>query len=162
MTAAFECTLCGRCCMGMGRYVTVERKMSATQYLCRHQLGKEVFYATIERPYRDRFEAGEGREEAWCPFLMQQPDGTGHVCIVHATRPRFCREYRCYSVKIDDPAGEEAGRVKGRRTLATGDARLEAIWNERVVPLTTADDRRWREEVKILLEKEGYRVTIVD
>jgi hypothetical protein len=145
--------------MGMGRYVTIQRKLDATRYVCTHDLSKEMFHATIERRYRKDFgRVGQERDPGWCPFLMSGDEEGRFACSVHATRPRFCREFRCYSMKILDGTGTEIGRVKGRRTLATGDPELQTVWMESIASLSGDDDRRWRREVRNILERAGYGV----
>jgi Fe-S-cluster containining protein len=163
MANAFECTLCGRCCMGMGNYVTIERKVNDAQYICRHGLAREIFHATVERPYRLEFmENAAGRDPKWCPFLMKTGDGETYACCIHATRPRFCREYKCYTVRILNAAGTEVGRVRGRRTLASEDPALLGLWEGTVAPLSAADDAGWRRELKRILGEAEYRVVFYD
>jgi Fe-S-cluster containining protein len=159
MANAFECTLCGRCCMGMGRYVTIEREVNDTRYICHHGLTKEMFHATVERRYREEFlKNAAGRDPKWCPFLMGAGNEETYTCCIYATRPRFCREYKCYTVRILNAAGTEVGRVRGRRTLASEDSALLRLWEGTVAPLSAADDARWRRDLKRILEEADYRV----
>ena len=97
-----------------------------------------------------------------CPFLMKNGDGETYVCCIHATRPRFCREYKCYTVRILNATGTEVGRVRGRRTLASEDPALLGLWEGSVAPLSGADDAGWRRELKRILGEAEYRVVFYD
>jgi hypothetical protein len=158
----FQCTRCGKCCMHFGRYVTIERSLGPGDFFCRFLITGELFQAHVEPAFRTCF--GEKGEEPphpeWCTFLRQDPEGKGYLCTIHATRPPFCRSFRCYTMKIFSPDNTERGRVGGNRALLSRDPGLVRTWQEQIAPLVERDDDRWRERVGDILEKEGYRAEI--
>ena len=158
----FQCTRCGKCCMNFGRYVTIERTLGPGDFFCRFQITGELFRAHLEPAFRDLFGTkGEAAARPeWCAFLRKDPEGKGFVCTIHATRPPFCRTFRCYTLKIFTPEGREAGKVGGNRALLSSDADLTRLWRDRVHPIGEKDEDRWRERVRDTLSKEGYRVEI--
>ncbi|NYT05479.1 MAG: YkgJ family cysteine cluster protein [Methanomicrobiales archaeon] len=162
--AEFECTQCGRCCMGMGRYVTVEQRLPGSRVYGRHALGKETFFATIKREFREKFDedTDDGDRSGWCPFLARSAGTASFVCIIHHERPRFCRRYRCCVMRITGPDGRAAGTVKGRRDLVASDPGLRDLWERTITPLFIAEEREWLSEVKSRLIAAGYGVTVYD
>jgi Fe-S-cluster containining protein len=148
--------------VNFGRYVTIERNLGPGDFFCRFQITGELFQARLQPDYRvlvqDRGEAAAHPE--WCAFLRKDPAGKGFVCTIHATRPPFCRTFRCYSLKIFSREGTEVGKVGGNRALLSSDADLTRLWQERVPPIAERDEGRWRERVRDTLAKEGYRVEI--
>jgi Fe-S-cluster containining protein len=161
--AEFVCTLCGRCCMGMGKYVHILGNIGPSQIICRHGLGNETVYATIEKQYRDEFnETRNPPLPGWCPFLRRREDGETYACIIYQTRPRFCREFKCARIRILDASGRTAGIVKGRRTLSSREPALTALWDQEIAPLSIDDDSEWQRRARRCLERNGYRVEIYD
>jgi Fe-S-cluster containining protein len=160
----FVCTMCGRCCMGMGRYVKIERIMGQSQLLCRHDLSGEMRYVTIEKPYREHFDPEKERIGAkeWCPFLFPAKTEGKYVCIIHQTRPQFCRDFKCCAMRIFDKNGIERGEVKGKKTLSTDDGELDTFWKSDIVPIPYHNDAQWRREAIAALEKAGYRVELYE
>jgi Fe-S-cluster containining protein len=160
----FVCTMCGRCCMGMGKYVKIVGSTGPNKVICQHELGKETCYATIEKPYRDDFDHEEDMETLtqWCPFLKRTNDEERYVCIIYQTRPRFCREFKCARMRIYDRENNEIGILKGRRTLSSDNKNLKELWEQKVSPLFMDDDTKWKETVKKILQDEEYLVEIYD
>jgi len=155
----FQCTRCGKCCVNFGRYVTIERNLGPGDFFCRFQITGELFRAHLEPAYRTIFEEKGDvvSHPDWCVFLRKDPDGQGVVCTIHSTRPPYCRSFRCYAMKIFSRDGAEIGKVGGNRALLSKDADLVACWQEKIVPLAERDEGRWRERVREILAKEGYR-----
>jgi hypothetical protein len=58
---------------------------------------------------------------------------------------------------IYDPARNEAGRVKGRRSLESKDPALVTIWNERITGTHTGDDLTFLLYAIRVLKENGYR-----
>ncbi|MEA2035524.1 MAG: YkgJ family cysteine cluster protein [Euryarchaeota archaeon] len=160
----FVCTICGRCCMGMGRYVKVISSMGNGQIIGRHELGKETFYGRIEKPYRNSFDPDNDERDApegWCPFLKKISDEK-YVCIIYNTRPQFCRNFKCCRMRIFDNKGSETGMIKGKATLSTDDSSLNELWAEKIAPIPFTDDKGWMSEVIHILEEKGYSVEVYD
>ena len=161
--AEFVCTLCGRCCMGMGKYVKIAGVMG-NQVIARHEIGKETFHATIERAYRDDFDPDDESPDhpEWCPFLRQIEGEEQYVCIIHATRPQFCRDFVCCRMRIYSTDGRVLGRVRGTTLLSTTDTGLQELWDREMSRLSTENDAEWMEQVRERLETDGYVVEIYD
>lgn len=159
---AFECTLCGKCCMHAGaELIEVEKRLTSRDYLCRQRIVGGTFRATVEERFLDTFRdtSESDANPSWCPFLRGHPEEAGkYVCTIHGSRPSVCRTYICCSMRIFDGDGQEAGKVKGRRSLVTEDAGLRRCWEERVAPLGIDNDVAWRGEVSAILDRAGYRV----
>jgi len=160
--AAFECTLCGKCCMHAGaELIEVEKRLTSRDYLCRQKIVGGTFRARVEERFLDIFrETSENdAHPSWCPFLRGHPEEEGtYVCTIHDSRPSVCRTYICCSMRIFAGDGREVGKVKGRRSLVTEDAALRRCWEESVAPLGTDNDVAWRSEVIAILGRAGYRV----
>lgn len=158
----FQCSRCGKCCVNFGRYVTIERTLGPGDFFCRFQITGELFRARLEpefrAPFEDKGEAAAHPE--WCTFLRKNPAGKGFVCTIHSTRPPFCRTFRCCTLKIFTRDGSEVGTVGGNRALLSADGDLTRCWGERIAPIAEKDQGRWKERVRDILSKEGYRVEI--
>jgi Fe-S-cluster containining protein len=163
--AAFVCTRCGKCCAALGRHIRIERRVGSRDFYCRLDIGNEHFPARVDRDYEAIFREGlksqEDRRNS-CPFLRKNPDGEGFICTIYASRPRICREFRCYRMLIRDRDGNEIGRVKGRRDLGTTDDPLRKIWDDEIKPISASDDNMWLKLVSAALVKAGYLTEICD
>jgi Fe-S-cluster containining protein len=161
--AAFHCDQCGRCCISLGRHISIERKLSSTSHYCRVAVTREVIPVTIHPEYRDLFlnPPPDSTDKSWCPYLRRISDGE-FVCTIYPNRPSICRNFSCYSMRILDREGVEVGRVSKGRDLKTNNAELSAKWESEVIPLGASDGRSWQRKILGILEKEGYTVEIVD
>jgi Fe-S-cluster containining protein len=159
----FVCTQCGRCCMNFGQHMTVERRLSSRDYYCTCLITRESFYAHVQSEYSDAFTNRPDPDihPSWCPFLRRED--TGHyICTIHDTAPRFCRDYRCFTMLITDVAGKEVGRVKGRRSLETADPRLMALWETGIPKRDELDDRALFLQMGAVLKAAGYHIELVE
>jgi hypothetical protein len=149
--------------MNFGQHITVERQLSSRDYYCRCRITGELFRAHIRNEDQEAFACTADREShpGWCSFLRYTGDGQ-YVCTIHDTAPRFCRDFRCVTMIIYDPAGNEAGRVKGRRSLDSQDPALGTIWNERITGTHTGDDRQFLLYAIRVLKENGYRAEPVE
>lgn len=158
---AFECTLCGKCCMyAGGELIEVEKMLTGRDFLCRQKIVGGTFRARVEERFLDIFRDSSENDAhpSWCPFLRGLPEKGKYVCTVHNSRPLVCRSYTCCAMRIFAGDGREVGKVKGRRSLVTEDAALRRCWEEGVAPLKTENDVAWRSEVAAVLGRAGYRV----
>jgi len=151
--APFACTRCGKCCISLGRHIRIEGSLSPVQYYCRVAVNGELLPVSVQPELRELFSSGD-QDPAWCPFLRKDAAGL-FTCTVYQTRPRICRDFKCRTMIIYDQSGREAGYVKGRRTLVSGDGCLETVWHE--IP-SGADDI----SLKGILRKHGYRAESLD
>jgi len=144
-----------------GQLIEIEKRLTGRDFLCRQKIVGGTFRARVEDRFLDAFRdtAESSRHQSWCPFLRPLPGEEGkYVCTVHNSRPLVCRSYTCCAMRIFAVDGQEAGKVKGRRSLVTEDADLRRCWEESVAPITTDDDLAWRAEVAAVLGRAGYRV----
>ena len=159
---AFECTLCGKCCMHAGGHlIEVDKRLTSRDFLCRQKIVGGTFRARVEERFLDAFKdtTESNKHQSWCPFLRGLPGEEGkYVCTIHNSRPLVCRSYTCCAMRIFAGDGQEVGRVKGRRSLVTEDEALARCWKESVAPLAIDDDTFWRSEVAGILGRAGYQV----
>jgi len=155
----FDCNRCGKCCASFGEFIKIERQLTSRDYYCRYEINNELFLAHIEGDYADSHPPGlKGEPPAkGCPFMRNDLYGKGIACAIYATRPRICRDFRCYRMVINHPDGHECGRIMGRNELKTKDEPLAQIWKEQVAPLPHNDDARWEKSVIAALTVHGYR-----
>ena len=161
--ASFICDRCGKCCISLGRHITIERQLSDRDYYCRCAIDKTVFPASVDPAFRaeiaGEYETGElnhnGPGSKPCPFLRKSPDGKG-TCAIYAARPKVCREFRCYRMLIRNREGTICGTVIGKNTLRTEDPVIEGLWNARVAALPFCDPAAWTRSVSAILGEYGY------
>jgi uncharacterized protein len=124
--AEFVCTRCGKCCISLGRLISIERRLSPTQYYCRMGIPGEVIPVIIPPEHRELHAVGK-TDPGWCPFLRRDLSGI-FACTIYGSRPGICREFRCRTTIIHDREGMEVGYVSGRLSLKTSDTALETLW----------------------------------
>jgi Fe-S-cluster containining protein len=157
---AFECSRCGKCCTSFGDFIKIERQLTSRDFYCRYGITNELFLVHIEHDFADSLPPGstEGKPVKGCPFMRRDPAGKGMVCAVYATRPRICRDFRCYRMVILDRDGNECGRIMGRNDLKTPDTTLAQVWKEHIAPfLPSPNDTQWEKAVIDALAAHGYR-----
>ncbi|MCJ7742899.1 MAG: YkgJ family cysteine cluster protein [Methanoregula sp.] len=156
---AFDCTRCGKCCASFGEFIKIERQLTSRDYYCRYGIKNELFLAHLEGDYADSQHPSskEGEPVKGCPFMRENQNGKGIACAIYTSRPRICRDFRCYRMVIVNRAGLECGRIMGRNDLKTTDETLERIWKEHIVPLLPShSDTRWENAVIDALAAHGY------
>ena len=160
--AEFECTVCGRCCMGMGRYVKVTGVMGPDKYAAIHGISNETFYPVVLKAFRGDFDIDKKKvEQGWGPFLMDADDEGKYYCIVHDTIPEICRKYKCVSMSFYK-SETIAGSLRGRTTLVSDDGALKSLWDNSVMTFPVDDYAAWKENLKKVLSDNGYTVEDYD
>ncbi len=157
MGTEFTCTLCGRCCNGFGRYITINQKIGGA-YGVTLSLTKESFMAVLDPGRSDLFSDTSYQNEHpdACPFLRRESEERV-ICTIYRSRPGFCRGYLCCTGKVicqDALCGE----MKGRRDLKTDDPDLRAKWMGLKERCGSVADSDWKEEVRKTLTASGYEV----
>jgi Fe-S-cluster containining protein len=168
--AAFICDRCGKCCVSLGLHITVERQLNDRDYYCRSTIDNAIFLAHVDPEYReevaDEFAAGDlnrsSPDKKPCTFLRKNPDGDGAACAIYATRPKVCRDFRCYRMVIRNREGNVCGKVIGKTTLRTEDEALRKLWAEQVEAIPSGDIAAWTEKVAAILKENDYRADIVE
>lgn len=159
----FVCTFCGRCCMGMGRYVKITGVMGGGRYAARHELSNEFFYATIDKKFRDKFDPlHRNTPPEWCPFLMDRDDEGNNLCSIYDSAPSFCRNLKCCTCRIFDSEGNLVGTVKGRSTIVTGDEILDKLWDAAVNSALDLGINEQKLKITGILKGSGYDVRYYD
>ena len=166
----FVCDHCGKCCTSLGAYINVERQLTARDYYCKNTITGDVSPVHVTPEFAEEvdedFTFGTATSRQGCIFLRRNPDGPGQVCAIYPTRPRLCREFRCYHMVIFNSQGESVGRMVGRADIQTADSHLASIWNDNVKPLpgpaVPCNDPAWVEQVLKILAGHGYRGEMVE
>ena len=159
----FVCTFCGRCCMGMGRYVKITGIMGEGRYAARHDLSKESFFATLDRNFRGKSNPlNRNTPPEWCPFLAKADDEGNYLCSIHDTAPSFCKNFKCCTCRIFKSDGNPVGMVKGRSTLVTDDSELEKLWDGAVNAALNLDLEEQKVKIAEILKDSGYKVDYYD
>jgi uncharacterized protein len=152
MGVPFRCTDCGRCCVSLGRSISIERRVTGRHYDCREAVRRESFRAEVGEEDRSVVPSSAG-----CPFLVRRSPEQW-ACACHESRPRLCREYRCASMRVYDRDGTERGHVGGRRSLVTDDPAVLALWDAG----DGEEDAAWRRRIERVYTEAGYRVEWYD
>lgn len=155
----FSCTMCGRCCFGMGKYIRLIGQMGMNQVVVRHEISNETVYATIPRKYRDDFDFAEARSvtEGRCPFLREE-SGV-YPCMIFDSAPQFCRDFTCCRMRVFDAAGKPVARVKGKCSIISDDDGFSEWWKNTIEVLP---DENWEKKASSILENKGYRAVWYD
>jgi Fe-S-cluster containining protein len=158
----FECTVCGRCCFGMGKYVRVLGQMGPNRIAVRHDLSNETCYVTIAKEFRNDFDLAEamGIKSGWCPFLRESGEGI-YPCAIYETRPQFCRDFTCCRMRVYCSDGIPVARVTSKSSVLTDDEAFAEWWKKNAASYP-GEGKEWEEGVTRLLSSEGYRVVWYD
>jgi len=155
----FECDHCGQCCKSFGAFFKIERKISDRDFYCRYGITNELFPVHVSAENADLFTPSLPIEVIpnACPFLRKNRNEAEFTCTIYPTRPRVCRDFRCYHMIIHNPEGEVCGKVSGRFDLKTSDERLTKLWKENVGSIPRQDHAAWMQAVITILSAHGYR-----
>ncbi len=156
--------------MSLGLHITIERQLNDRDYYCRSAIDNAIFLANVDPAYRDEIadefaDAGSDHPthgNKSCRFLRKNQDGEGTGCAIYASRPKVCRDFRCYRMLIRNREGAVCGRVIGKNTLRTEDSALEKLWNEQVAAIPYRDTASWLTKVTGILVDHDYRADPVD
>jgi uncharacterized protein len=156
----FECSQCGECCSHLGLVHIIQEDYGDFRFLVRNQYTGEKNTVTIDPDkialfsdtsiFRERPEA--------CPFFRYDAVSRKGYCTVHLTRPEICRDYGCWHLLILGADGKRAGRIMGRRHLASEDEVLTRLFEEQVNDMVEPDDAAWDRRVIRVLIAAGYTV----
>jgi uncharacterized protein len=167
--AEFICDMCGKCCVSLGSLITIERQLNEQDYYCRSKIDNTIFLAHVDPAYSEEIadeftgggEAHTGPEKKSCRFLRKIRNGEENRCAIYSTRPKVCRDFRCYRMLIYNNEGKVCGRVIGKNTLRTEDRALEGLWRERASSVPYANPDVWNEKISAILAEHGYRADVV-
>jgi uncharacterized protein len=168
--AAFECDRCGKCCVSLGPLITIERQLNDRDYYCCCKIDNAIFLAHVNPAYgeeiAEEFADGGSVHPAnannSCRFLRKDRQGDRTTCAIYQTRPKVCREFRCYRMLIRNREGAVCGKVIGKNTIRTDDAALEHLWNAQVTAIAYGNPFAWTKDVAGVLTDHGYCVDPVE
>jgi hypothetical protein len=156
----FECSQCGECCSHLGLVHTIREEYGNYRFLLNNEYTGEKTAVTVDPDkialFCDKSIFSE-RPEA-CPFFRYDRALAKGYCTVHLTRPGICRDYGCWRLLILDAGGKRAGRIMGRRHLASEDGALTRLFEEQINPIIEAEDAAWDKRVIRILVAAGYTV----
>jgi len=176
---SFCCDNCGKCCVSLGSYITVERQLSERDYYCKNGITGELFLVHVQGDASGEIDddfalSGPGVSglRKSCVFLRKNPLGSGQICAIYPTRPKICQDFRCYHAVILNPADEIVGRMVGKSDINTSDPKLTIIWKDKIKPCFqpvnhspgekregfSPEDSMWIEKVSSILEPFRYRI----
>jgi Fe-S-cluster containining protein len=156
---SFECQQCGECCSHLGQVHKIKEELGNYRFLvCNQYTGEKTEVAVDpdkvslfldKRIFIERPDA--------CPFFRYEQSHAMGYCTVHLTRPEICRDFGCWRILILDSGGKRAGRIMGRRHLASEGAALTRLFEENSRDLAqSSDDEAWDDKVIRMLVKAGY------
>jgi Fe-S-cluster containining protein len=168
--AVFECDRCGKCCVSLGSLITIERQLSDREYYCRNKIDNTLFPVRVDPAYceeiADEFERGDSAPsspgKSPCRFLRKNREWEGTVCAIYATRPKICRDFRCYHMLIRNHDGAVCGYLIGKNTIRTDDVTLEKLWTGQVAEIPYGDPAAWKKMMTGILAEHGYRADPVE
>lgn len=147
----------------MGRYVKITGYPGPGRYAARHELSNEVFYATVDKKFRNKFDPlDRDTPPKWCPFLMDKDEDERYMCSIFESAPSFCRDYKCCTCRIFSSDGSPVASVKGRSTIVTGDAELENLWDSAVNSVLNLNLNQQKQKIAEIIEGYGYNVRYFD
>jgi len=127
----FECLCCGICCRYLGPYHEAHAVPSYTYdfELEFTPTGDRIDVIVSEElrhllPDRSVFE----KYPESCPFLRYISDDEAR-CIIHSTRPDYCRKSGCYDYLVRDSDGIICGKIKNRFVMGADEHVSEILAN---------------------------------
>jgi Fe-S-cluster containining protein len=156
--------------VSLGPLIAIERQLNEQDYYCRNKIDNSLFLAHVDPAYSEEIadefsgknDNRSGSDKKPCGFLRKSCQGAGHHCAIYSTRPKICRDFRCYHMIIYNNDGKVSGRVIGKNTLRTDDTTLDNLWRERISPVLYTDTVLWNEKVSKILMENGYRADVVE
>ena len=168
--ARFVCNRCEKCCVSLGPLITIERQLDDKDYYCRCKIDNSLFLAHVDPAFSEEIAyeysadncvpPGAGKNP--CRFLRRDQGSKETTCTIYTSRPKICRDFRCYRVLIYNGDGQICGRMTGKNTLCTKDPFLEKLWKECITTIPTGDPCAWNENVTRILVEQGYRAETVE
>jgi hypothetical protein len=92
-----------------------------------------------------------------CPFLRYISDNEAR-CIIHSTRPDYCRKSGCYDYLVRDSNGAICGKIKNRFVIGA-DERVSAVLANISDIVSKAPYDLFIKEVTAALTDAGYTVS---
>jgi len=157
---SFECCRCGECCSHLGLVHKIIEDYGDYHFLVYNQYSGERTAVSVDPDkvslFLDKSIFLQSPEA--CPFFRYGPVSAEKYCTIHMTRPEMCNDYGCWRLLILNSTGKRAGRIMGRRFLASEDEALTRLFEDNSNNLVEPDDAAWEENVILMLTRSGYKV----
>lgn len=134
MAGNFECIQCGKCCLGIGSIVKMDKQLSKYGFVVKNDVVREMRQCLVTPEYRDIFDNDHSVQKKYpsaCYFVRRLENGK-YVCTIHPYRLHICSTYHCCSARILKN-GVEVGKIKGKASLESKDEALIALWNDKII-----------------------------
>lgn len=157
--------------MSLGPHITIARQLNDRDYYCRSAIENAIFLAHVDPEFReeiaDKYSAGGTEQNSHtdkkpCIFLRKKPDGSGTVCAIYPSRPKVCRDFRCYCMLILNREGKVCGKVSGKTALSTGDEALRNLWTGQIEAIPSGDAAAWMKKVAEILSENNYHADTIE
>jgi len=156
----FECLCCGVCCRYLGPYHDIYSISSDPYaYFLEFTPSGERMQVRISEGMLHLLsdkEIFEKYPEA-CPFLRYISEEEAR-CIIHSTRPDYCKKSGCYDYLIRDQDGIICGKIKNRFVIGA-DERVSLILVHFSDIVTHAPYDVFIKEVTDALTNAGYTIS---
>ena len=157
---SFECNRCGECCSHLGLVNKIKEDLGDYHFLISNQYTGEKTEVAIDPDKIPLFLDKNLLPQCpdVCPFFRFEPLSGNTYCTIHLTRPEMCRDFGCWRLLILDSTGKRAGRVMGRRYVASEDEVLTRLFEDIINNLAESNDADWDQNVTLELARAGYIV----
>ena len=156
----FECLCCGVCCRFLGPYHEAHAVSSdAYAYDLEFTPTGERMRVTVSDEMRHLLSDKSIFEiySESCPFLRYISD-TEARCIIHSTRPDYCKKSGCYDYLIRDDNDIICGKIKNRFVIGADEGVSEILLTLSDI-VSRASYDVFIKEVTSALQKAGYTVS---
>lgn len=156
----FECLCCGVCCRYLGPYHHAYA-VSSDPYVYDLEFtpsGERMQVRILEEMAHLLSDTSvfEKYPEA-CPFLRYISD-TQARCIIHSTRPDYCKKSGCYDYLIRDQDGTICGKIKNRFVIGADEGVSLILLNYSDI-ISQAPYDVFIKEITDGLKKAGYIIS---
>ena len=160
----FECLCCGVCCRYLGPYheahvvpsdpyvdpYVYDLEFTPTGERMRVIVSDEMRHLLSDKSVFENYPES-------CPFLRYISD-TEARCIIHSTRPDYCKKSGCYDYLIRNGNGIICGKIKNRFVISPDESVSEILLNLSDI-VSRAPYDVFIKEVISALQKAGYIVS---
>ena len=158
----FECLCCGICCRYLGPYHeshVISSDAHAYEFELEFTPTGERIDVTVPEEMRHLISdmtVFEKYPES-CPFLRYISDSEAR-CIIHSTRPDYCRKSGCYDYLIRNNEGTICGKIKNRFVIGADERVSEVLTNLSDI-VSRAPYDVFIKEVATALTDAGYMIS---
>ncbi|MDR2855485.1 MAG: hypothetical protein LBV40_04955 [Methanomicrobiales archaeon] len=128
---AFECLCCGVCCRYLGPYheayavpsdpYVYDLEFTPSGERMQVSVSEEMAHLLSDTSVFEKYPES-------CPFLRYISE-TEARCIIHSTRPDYCKKSGCYDYLICDQDGIICGKIKSRFVIGADEGVSQILLN---------------------------------